>query len=115
MAKVSKAMSKRLQEIDDRVDLPLGQNAVAAERWHHRQRIALCFVGHDRDQLLAIVLAVELLELRSDRARQVAALDHMASQAIALAAVEGELLTFRSRLRMRHCCRQRKDQSGSGR
>jgi len=84
--------SQGLQEINDRADLLVGQNPVPAERRHHGLRIALGLVEDDRDQLVAIgVFCLEVLQLRADRSRQVAALDDVAGQAIALAAVEGEL------------------------
>src|SRR6202012_3182433 len=45
---------QRLQEIDDRVDFLLGENAVAPERGHHGLRIARGLVGDDGDEILAI-------------------------------------------------------------
>src|SRR3954464_4999468 len=91
---LSKRESEGLQEIDDGADFLLGQDAVAPEWRHHRRRIADRLVVEDRDQLGTVVLGLEIFELRADRARQVAALDLMAGQAIALAAVEGELLAI---------------------
>src|SRR5262245_41692927 len=90
--------SKGLQEIHDRVDLLLGQNPVSSERRHHGQRITLGFVEHDGEQLVALVLVLHVGQFRSDRAGIIAALDDMADQAIALAAVEGELLALRGGL-----------------
>ena len=87
--------SQGLQEVHHRVDLSFGENAVASERRHHGQRIAFGFVGQDGNELVAIrVLGLDVLELRPDRAGQVAALDVVAGQAIALAAVKGDLLAL---------------------
>src|SRR6185437_5064641 len=81
--------SQRLQEVDDRVDFFVGENVIAPERWHHRQRIALGFVGDDRNQIGEVrVFGLDVGQGRSDVACEVAALDLMAGQAIALAAIE---------------------------
>jgi len=82
-----------LQEINDRVDFLFGQNPVSSERRHHGQRIALGFVVENCDQFVAGgVLALDVGQFRTDGAGILAALDDMAGQAIALAAIEGELL-----------------------
>ena len=81
------------QEIDDSVDFLLGQNAVTPEWRHHGLRISPGLVADDGDQVVTVgVFGFDVRESRPDRARQVAALDHMTGQAIALAAIEGELL-----------------------
>jgi len=51
------------------------------------------FVGDDRDEIVTVrIFGFDLGECRPDRAGQVAALDLMAGQAVALATVESELL-----------------------
>jgi len=76
-------------------DFPFGQNSVSSERRHHGQRIALGFVGHDRDDLVAVgIFLLDVDQFRPQRAGILAALDRMAGQAIALAAIEGELFPF---------------------
>ena len=68
---------------------------ISSERRHHGQRIALGFVVDDRDEIVAIgIFAFDVVQRRPDGAGKVAALDDVAGQAIALAAVEGELLAF---------------------
>src|SRR4029077_1525756 len=94
---LSRYASQGLQEIDDRVDLLLGQNAVAPERRHDGQWIAPGLIGQDRDEITPIgILAFDVLELWPDRSGQVAALDLVAGQAVALAAGEGELFAIAS-------------------
>ena len=89
------ASSQGLQEIHDRVDLLLGQNPVSSERRHHGLRIAFGLIVNDRHQIVTIrISAFDVLEFRADAAGEVAARDHMAGQAIALAAVECDFLTL---------------------
>src|SRR5947209_18809030 len=92
---------QRLQEIHHRLDLLLAQDAVAAERRHHRQWIAFGFIEYDRDQIVAVgVFRFDIDQLGPDAAGQVAALHDMAGQAIAFAAIESEFLALRvARLR----------------
>src|SRR3954447_8167569 len=86
---------QRLQKIHHRLDLFLAQDAVAAERGHHGQWIALGFIGHDRDQIVAVgIFRLDVDQLGTDGARQVAPLDHMAGQAIPLAPIESKLLAL---------------------
>jgi len=101
-ATLCRVPSQGLQEIDDRVDFLLGQNAVASERRHDGLRIALCFIGEDRDQIVTIgIFAFDVSQHRPDGSGKVAALDLVAGQAIALAAIESQSLTFGDRLRAR--------------
>src|SRR6185436_17723895 len=95
--------SQRLQEIHHRVDFLFGQNAVAPERRHHGQRVAQGFVVENGDEILALgILALDVDQFGPDRAGQVATLDDVAGQAVALAAVESELAAFLDRgLRLR--------------
>src|SRR5580704_15665570 len=87
--------SQCLQEIHHRVDLLLGQDPVSSERRHHGLRIAFGFVRHDGDEVVAIgVLALDVLQCGPDGAGKIAALDVVAGQAIALAAVERDFLAF---------------------
>ncbi len=95
------AASQGLQEVHHGVDFLLAQNPVAAERRHHGLRVAFGLIGDDRDQLVAAVLRLEAGQFGADRAGQFAALDDMAGQAIALAAVESELLALSGGLGLR--------------
>src|SRR5579872_2478234 len=91
----SLAASTGVKEIDDRLDLLIGEDKVAFEWRHHGLRISLGFVGHDRHQLLAVgKTALHVVEFGADIARRVASGDHVARQTIALAAVERELLSI---------------------
>ena len=84
--------SQCLQEVHDRVDLFVVQNPVSSERRHHGQRIALGGVDQDGDQFVAVgILALDVGQRRPDRAGKIAALDVVAGQAIALAAIERQL------------------------
>src|SRR6185437_3992320 len=87
--------SQGLQEIDDRVDLVAGQNAISPERRHHGQRVAPGLIGDDGDEIAAIrEFALDVGERRPDGAGKLAAFDVMAGQAVALAAIECQLLTL---------------------
>jgi len=101
-----------LQEIHHRVDFLFGQKPVSSERRHHGQRIALGFVIKDGDEIVAIgIFAFDVDEFRADRAGQVATLDDMAGQAIALAAVERNFLPLGGgRLCVRWSRKSRADQ-----
>src|SRR5882724_11842751 len=46
--------SKGLQEIHDRVDLLVGQNAISSERRHHGLRIALGLIVKDGDEFVRV-------------------------------------------------------------
>src|SRR5215470_1912446 len=46
--------SQGLQEIDDRVDFLLRQNAIAPEWRHHCQRVARGLVGQNGDEFVAV-------------------------------------------------------------
>src|SRR4030081_2572683 len=95
---LSGSPSQGLQEIDDRVDFLFGQNAISSERGHHGLRVAFAFIRHDSDEIVAVgIFAFQFRQRRSDRARKIAALDLVAGQAIALAAIEGELLPLGNR------------------
>src|ERR1700704_397961 len=94
---VSARTSKGLQEIHDCVDFFFGQNPVSSERRHHGQRIAPGFVGKYGDEFVAVgILALDVGQFRTNGAGILAALDGMAGQAVALAAIEGELLALGS-------------------
>src|SRR5882757_7216169 len=87
--------SQRLQKIYHRIDFLLGQNAIPAERGHHGQRIAFGFVKYDRNQFVTIrILLLDVDQLGTDGARQVAALDDVTGEAVAFAAIESELLAL---------------------
>src|SRR6267142_7020613 len=98
--------SQGLQEIHHRGDFLFGQYPVPSERRHHGQWIAQGFVVENGDEIVAIgILAFDVDQFGPDGAWKVATPDDVAGQAIALAAVEGELSAFvRGGLRMRGAC-----------
>jgi hypothetical protein len=108
--------SQRLQEVDDRVDFFFGENVISPERRHHREGITLGFIGDDRDQIGAVrIFGFDVGECRPDVAGKIADLDLVPGQAVALAAIVRELLSFRGgRLRLRrtgdrHSAEQQRD------
>src|SRR6202140_1951988 len=103
----------RIEKIDDRFDFPVGQNQIAPERRHHGLRVALGLVEHDSPQFLAVGKpGFHVGKRRPDIAGRVTALDIVAGQAIALAAVERQRL---ARQRLRRCTRAGEQHDGKHR
>jgi hypothetical protein len=110
-ARICRGLSQGLQEIDDRVDFLLSQNTVAPERRHDGLRIAFGFIGKDRDQLVTVgIFAFDIPQHGPDSPGKIAPSDLVASQAITLAAIESQSLTFGDRLRARR--REWRDRAG---
>jgi len=61
-------------------------------------RVTLGFIIEDGNEIVAVgIFAFDILQRRPDRPRKIAALDLVAGQAIALAAIESQLLTLGGR------------------
>ena len=73
-------------------------NEIAAKWRHYGQRVTLGFIVENGDEFVAVgILAFDILQRRSDSTGQIAALDVVAGQAIALVAIESKLLALRHR------------------
>src|ERR1700683_415644 len=69
-------ISKRIEKVDDGLDLLICQDQISSERRHNSLRIALGLVEDDRDEFLAIwITFFHVSKFGADIARRVATFD----------------------------------------